>query len=50
MERGACTPELEAAWRKRLDHALSRYREKTAIARLLMREPLALPKNEGFDP
>jgi hypothetical protein len=42
--------ELEAAWRERLDHTLTRYREKAAIARLLMSERRALAKNEGFDP
>jgi hypothetical protein len=50
MERGAVRRKLEAAWRERLDHALTRYREKAAIVRLLMTERLALPKNEGFDP
>ena len=49
-ERGPVRRELEAAWRERLDHTLTRYREKVAIARLLMTERLGLPKNEGFDP
>ena len=47
---GPLRRELEAASRGRLDHTLTRYREKAAIARLLMTERLALPKNEGFDP
>jgi hypothetical protein len=47
---GPVRRELEAAWRERLDHTLIRYRDKAAIARLLMTERLVLPKNEGFDP
>jgi hypothetical protein len=42
--------ELEAAWRERLDHTLTRYREKSAITRLLMTERLALPLSERPDP
>ena len=50
MERGPVRRELEAAWQRRVSHAQARYREKAAIARLLMSERRALAKNEGFDP
>ena len=50
MERGPVRRELEAAWQRRVSHAQARYREKAAIARLLMTDRLALPLSERPDP
>jgi len=50
MERGSVRRELEAAWQRRVSHAQARYREKAAIARLLMTGQLALPLSGRPDP
>jgi len=50
MERGPVRRELEAAWQRRVSHAQAGYREKAAIARLLMTDRLALSLSERPDP
>ena len=50
MERGPVRRELEAAWQRRVSHPQAGYREKAAIARLLMTDRLALPLSERSDP